>query len=178
MECVNGDMSCNMFATGFDPFGTSGDCSKTSGSGPVETSGFDPSGNSGLEPGGDGSIISGDPWVDNTAVSEGLLEDFSGCTWTSTLFEFPPWITSLEKTISDHNVQDVLGLPAPLTPPKMVTSNTATVDFELNLGTSVPVEQRSNKVTVQSVEYPETTCVCCLCQAPDFFCYLYCLVIH
>ena len=153
MDGINGDISCNMFATGFAPFGESGDCFKTSGSGPMETSGFDPSDNSGIEPGGDGSITSGDPWVDTTVDSGDLLEDFSGCTWSSTLFEFPPWITSLEKTISDHNLLDVLCLPEPLTPPKVVTSNTATVVCEVNLDTSVPVEQGRNtdEVTVQTV---------------------------
>ena len=112
-------------------------------------------------------MFPGDPWMNDTVVWEDLEDDFSGCTWTSTVFEFPTWTTSLEKTLSEQNVQDVLCLPTPLTPPKLVTSNTATVDY-VNLGTSVPVEKDSSKVKLQSVKYPETTCVCCLCQAPDF----------
>ena len=87
----------------------------------METSGFDTSDNSGIEPGGDGSITSGDPWVDTTVDSGDLLEDFSGCTWSSTLFEFPPWIENLEKTMSDYDMQYVICLPnEPLTPSKVV----------------------------------------------------------
>ena len=67
-------------------------------------------------------------------------------------------------------MQDVLCIPnEPLTPSKVVASNTATLDFGVNLDTSVPVEQgrSTDEVTVQAVEYSETTCVCCLCQSPE-----------
>ena len=68
-------------------------------------------------------------------------------------------------------MQDLLCLPnEPLTPSEVVVSNTATLDFDVNLDTSVPVDQgrSTDEVTVQSVEYSETTCECCLCQTPEF----------
>ena len=66
-------------------------------------------------------MFPGDPWED-------LEDDYSGCTWTSSVFEFPTWTGSLEKTLSE-NFKDVLCVPKPLTPQKLVTSNTAKVDF-------------------------------------------------
>ena len=84
-------------------------------------------------------MFPGDPWED-------LEDDYSGCTWTSSVFEFPTWTASLEKTLSE-NLQDVFYLPKPLTPQKLVTSNTATVDY-VDLNKSVPVEKSSNKVKV------------------------------
>ena len=102
-------------------------------------------------------MFPGDPWED-------LEDDYSGCTWTSSVFEFPTWTASLEKTLSE-NLQDVFCLPKPLTPQKLVTSNTATVDY-VNLDTSVPGEKSCNKVKIPSVDSPEKTCICCLCVTP------------
>ena len=102
-------------------------------------------------------MFPGDPWED-------LEDDYSGCTWTSSVFEFPTWTASLEKTLSE-NLQDVFFLPKPLTPQKLVTSNTATVDY-VDLNKSVPVDKSSNKVKVPPRNSPEKTCICCLCVNP------------
>ena len=106
----------------------------------------------------------GDSWVETTVDNEDLLEDFSGCTWSSTLFEFPPWIENLEKTMSDYDMQDVKLLPnEPLTLSKVVVSSTAKLDFDVKLDNFVQVDQgRSmDTATVQSVKYSETACECC-----------------
>ena len=87
MNGVDGNISCNMLSTQgetscFEPFGNSG---------------FEPFGDFEFEPSGDPCFEpAGDSWVDTTVDSGDLLEDFSGCTWSSTLLEFPPWIKNLE----------------------------------------------------------------------------------
>ena len=102
-------------------------------------------------------MVSGDPWED-------LEDDYSGCTWTSSVFEFPTWTGSLEKTLSE-NFNDVLCLPNPLTPQKLVTSNTAKVDI-VDIDKSVPVYKPSSKVKVPPGNSTESTCCCCLCVDP------------
>ena len=102
-------------------------------------------------------MVSGDPWED-------LEDDYSGCTWTSSVFEFPTWTGSLEKTLSE-NFNDVLCLPKPLTPQKLVTSNTAKVD-PVDIDRSVPVDKPSSKVKVSPNSTERTYCCCCLCVDP------------
>ena len=148
MDIVNGDISCYMLSiqgdtSGFEPFGDSG-CVPVRDSGfeLFGDSGFEPSGDSGCEPPG-GFEPSGDLLEDFSGCTGDLVEDYSGCTWSSALFEFPAWIEDLGKTISDYKMQDVLCLPnEPLTPSEVVAANTATLDLEVNLDTSVPVDQK------------------------------------
>ena len=106
---------------------------------------------------GEASGFPGDPWGD-------LEDDYSGCMWTSSVCEFPTWTGSLEKTLSE-NFNDVLCLPKPLTPQKLVTSNTAKVDI-VDIDRSVPVYKPSSKVKVPPGNSTESTCCCCLCVDP------------
>ena len=61
-----------------------------------------------LDVGADGDSALGDETCLETAEvdDESLLEDFSGCTWSSTLPEYPSWIGTLEETLSDYVLQD------------------------------------------------------------------------
>ena len=73
--------------------------------------------------------------------------------------------------MSDYDMQDVKLLPnEPLTASKVVVSSTAKLDFDVKLDNFVQVDQgRSmDTATVQSVEYSETACECCLCKTPEF----------
>ena len=59
-----------------------------------------------------GTKVNGDSCFTTEGVDDiGLSEDFSGCTWSSTLPEYPPWIGTLKETISDYELQDLNLLP-------------------------------------------------------------------
>ena len=101
-------------------------------------------------------------------TDEDLEIDYSGCMWRSSLCEFPTWTDSLEKTFSE-NCNDVLCVPNPLTPQRLVASNTSKVE-PVDMDRSVPVDEPISKVEVSPKNSPASTyCCCCLCVDPVNF---------
>ena len=99
---------------------------------------------------------------------EDLEMDYSGCSWRSSLCEFPTWTDSFEKTFSE-NYNDVLCVPNPLAPQQLVASNTSQVET-VDMDKSVPVHDPIGKVEVTLKNSPAITyCCCCLCNDPVNF---------
>ena len=102
--------------------------------------------------------VDGDSCLETAEVDdESLLEDFSGCTWSSTLPEYPPWIGTLEETISDYELKDLNVLPdMPLTPSNEVVSNTVKLDNNVeydNHSVHVGTNKSMDTAKVETVEY-------------------------
>ena len=116
--------------------------------------------------------VDGDSCFETAEVDdEGLVEDFSGCTWSSALPEYPPWIENLDETISDYELQDLNLLPnIPLTPSNEVLSSTAKLDINVEYDNFVHEDNSRSMDTakVKSVEYSSSACECCLCKMPEF----------
>ena len=104
---------------------------------------------------------------------ESFIEDFSGCSWSSTLPEYPSWTGSFEETLSDSLVlQDLSCLPdIPLSPSYEVISSTMILDNNVegtNDSVCVETSESTDTAKVETVEYSSSACECCLCNIPKF----------